>query len=101
MGGQAGFGPVPGSGEGPAAHSDWEAHVRALSTALARRGVFTGDEFRDAIERIPPAEYLSLSYYERWLHAMQTLVVEKGLLPPGSGGGAADGGAALGGAPHG
>jgi nitrile hydratase subunit beta len=101
MGGQAGFGSVPGTGEGPAAHSDWEAHVRALSTALARRGVFTGDEFRDAIERIPPAEYLSLSYYERWLHAMETLVVEKGLLPPGSGGDAADGGTADGGTARG
>jgi hypothetical protein len=93
MGGQAGFGPVPGTNEGPAAHADWEAHVRALSTALSRRGVFTGDEFRDAIERIPPAEYLALSYYERWLRAMETLVAEKGLLPGGeaSGGGASIG----------
>ena len=41
-----------------------------------------------------PAEYLSLSYYERWLHAMETLVAEKGLLPPGSSGEAADGEAA-------
>ena len=96
MGGQAGFGPVPGTDEGPAAGSDWEAHVRALSTALFRRGVFTGDEFRDAIERIPPAEYLALSYYERWLHAMETLVAEKGLLAHGSGGGSASGGSASG-----
>jgi hypothetical protein len=106
MGGQAGFGPVPGTGEGPAAGSDWEAHVRALSTALSRRGVFTGDEFRDAIERIPPAEYLALSYYERWLHAMETLVTEKGLLAAGTGDGtrageAADGRAADGRAANG
>lgn len=83
MGGQSGFGPVPYTDEGPAGQSDWEAHVRALSTALSRRGIYTGDEFRDAIERIPPAEYLALSYYERWLHAMETLLAEKGLLPRG------------------
>jgi nitrile hydratase subunit beta len=94
MGGQVGFGPVPSIDEGPAAHSDWEAHVRALSTALSRRGVYSGDEFRDAIERIPPAEYLALSYYERWLHAMETLAAEKGLLAPGPGGAADSGGAA-------
>jgi len=83
MGGQCGFGPVPGTEEGPACHADWEVHVRALTTALRRRGVFTGDEFRDAIERIPPAEYLALSYYERWLHAIEQLLAEKGLLPAG------------------
>jgi nitrile hydratase len=49
------------------------------------RGVFGGDEFRDAIERIPPAEYLSLSYFERWFAALEILVREKGLLD-GAGG---------------
>ena len=37
------------------------------------------DEFRDAIERIPPAEYLEASYYERWLRAIETLLTEKGI----------------------
>ena len=40
------------------------------------------DELRDAIERIPPAEYLALSYYERWLRATELLLAEKGLLAP-------------------
>ncbi|MEP7022797.1 MAG: hypothetical protein ABJB47_03090 [Actinomycetota bacterium] len=93
MGGQAGFGAVPGTDEGPAAHADWELHVRALSTALGRRRLFNGDEFRDAIERIPPAEYLALSYYERWLRAMEMLLAEKGLLPGGGSGTSHDGSA--------
>ena len=38
----------------------------ALNGALMRRGVYNLDEFRDAIERMPPAEYLAASYYERW-----------------------------------
>jgi hypothetical protein len=39
------------------------------------------DQFRDAIERMPPAEYLEASYYERWLHAVETLTAPE--LPPG------------------
>lgn len=79
IGGQTGFGPVPrGDDDGQPFHADWEARVYALSGALRARGVFTTDEFRDAIERIPPGEYLAASYYERWLRAMETLLDEKG-----------------------
>ena len=38
------------------------------------------DEFRHAIERIPPAQYLASSYYERWLAAAETLLVERGVV---------------------
>ena len=31
-------------------------------------------------ERMPPAEYLAASYYERWLFGLQTLLVEEGLV---------------------
>ena len=41
--------------------------------------MFNLDEFRDAIERIPPEDYLATSYYERWLRAMEMLVAEKGV----------------------
>ena len=82
MGGQTGFGPVPtGADGGPAFAADWEARVYALATVLRRRGLFNGDELRDAIERLPPAVYLGASYYERWLGALETLVEEKGLAP--------------------
>jgi nitrile hydratase len=38
------------------------------------------DDLRDAIERIPPAEYLGMSYYERWLRAAEMLAAERKLL---------------------
>jgi nitrile hydratase len=79
VGGQSGFGPVPVEDEGQPFHADWEARVYALSGALRTRGVFSTDEFRDAIERIPPQEYLALSYYERWLRAIETLLAAKGV----------------------
>ena len=78
MGGQTGFGPVPVADDGTMAfHADWEARVYALAAVLRQRGLFNSDELRDAIERLPPAEYLGASYYERWLGAIETLVAEK------------------------
>jgi hypothetical protein len=79
MGGETGFGPVPVGDDGAPFHADWEARVNALVRVLLAQGAFNLDEFRDAIERIPPDEYLVTSYYERWLHAVETLLPEKGL----------------------
>lgn len=79
VGGQSGFGPVPVSDDGQPFHADWEARVYALNGVLRARGLYNVDEFRNAIERIPPAEYLEASYYERWLRAIETLLTEKGI----------------------
>ena len=86
IGGQTGFGPVPLGEDGLPFEHDWEARVYALSGVLRARGLFNGDEFRDAIERIPPREYLSLGYYERWLRAIETLLEDKHLLADREGG---------------
>ncbi|HEU5419996.1 MAG TPA: hypothetical protein VFV41_20060 [Streptosporangiaceae bacterium] len=80
VGGLQGFGPVEQELDEPAFHADWEAHVFALNRALIRQGVYNLDEFRDAIERMPPQQYLAASYYEKWLHAIVTLLDEKGIL---------------------
>jgi len=81
IGGQTGFGPVPLGEDGLPFDHDWEARVYALNGVLRARGLYSGDEFRDAIERIPPQDYLRLGYYERWLRAIETLLAEKALLP--------------------
>ena len=79
MGGQTGFGPVPAEDDGRFFHADWEARVYALAAVQRQCGQFNSHERPDAIERLPPAEYLGASYYERWLGAIETLVTEKGL----------------------
>ena len=79
VGGMSGFPPVSEEADEPPFHADWEAHVLALNGALIRRGVYNLDEFRDAIERMPPEEYLAASYYERWFAAITTLLAEKGV----------------------
>jgi nitrile hydratase subunit beta len=73
VGGQSGFGPVAVEPDEPPFWADWEARVYALNVALLRRGIYNLDQFRDAIERMPPAEYLAASYYERWLVAVELL----------------------------
>ena len=80
VGGMEGFGPIDVTdGEAPF-HADWEARVFALNKALVQRGVYSLDEFRDAVERIPPPIYLTSSYYERWFAAIQTLLRERGIV---------------------
>jgi nitrile hydratase subunit beta len=79
VGGQTGFGPVVTEENEPVFHADWEARVYALNIALVRRGAYTLDEFRDAVERMPPQEYLAASYYERWLSAIERLTAKRGV----------------------
>lgn len=78
VGGQTGFGELEIERDEPPFHADWEARVYALNVALVRRGVYTLHEFRDAVERMPPQEYLAASYYERWLAAIETLTADRG-----------------------
>jgi nitrile hydratase len=81
VGGQTGFGEIAVDPERDAEpfHADWEARVYALNAVLLRSGVYNLDEFRDAIERMPPQDYLASSYYERWLAAIEMLTRERGV----------------------
>lgn len=79
IGGQTGFGPVPAGDDGQPFDADWEARVYALNAVLRRRGVYNGDQMRDAIERLPPQQYLTASYYERWLLAIESLLAGRGV----------------------
>lgn len=59
----------------------WEATTNALVWVLVmNRGVLNVDEFRRAIEGLEPRQYESLSYYQRWLMAIENLLVEKEIL---------------------
>jgi hypothetical protein len=56
--------------------------VDALRQVLAQKKMMTVDELRRGIEAIPEGEYFSLTYYERWLTSITTLLVEKGVVTP-------------------
>ena len=58
---------------------DWEMRIHAMSLQLMGRKIWNMDEQRHAIERMQARHYMTASYYERWLTAVATLCVEKGL----------------------
>ena len=79
MGGMTCFGPILREENEPLFHAPWERRVFSMMM-LAMGQVDTLDAFRHAIERMDPAHYLSSTYYEHWLAALETLAIEKGLL---------------------
>jgi nitrile hydratase len=80
MGGRQDFGPVEYEKDEPVFHAAWEGRVWALTRALSAWRKWNIDVGRHAIERLPPIEYLRMSYYERWLTRMEAQVVEFGLV---------------------
>ncbi len=81
VGGMDGFGAIVREPDEPPFHAEWEARVVMLNRALMLRGLYDLDQFRDAVERIEPARYFALSYYEKWLTAIEMLLAERGLAP--------------------
>ena len=57
---------------------DWEMLADALNQVLGVKGIKCTDETRRAREDMDSEEYLSLSYYERWIASLETILVEKG-----------------------
>ena len=84
LGGIRGFGNVEvDDDETLPFHDGWEARIFGIVRSLRQNGVCTPDEWRHAVERTAPSDYLSMSYYERWIHAAERIAIEKGLLQPG------------------
>ena len=54
----------------------------ALNVAAGAMGHWTIDEIRHAREAIPPADYLSLSYYEIWYEGLRTVLQRHGFATP-------------------
>jgi nitrile hydratase len=80
MGGMHGFGPVVREENEPVFHADWERTVYGMQRAMRVQGVINIDESRHGIERMPPAEYLAASYYERWLASLERNLTDKGVV---------------------
>ncbi|MGH8967307.1 MAG: nitrile hydratase subunit beta, partial [Actinomycetes bacterium] len=80
LGGMMGFGPVVPEPEGEPFHAGWEARALALTLAMGAAGRWTIDASRHARESLPPAVYLSSSYYAIWILALERLLVSSGLV---------------------
>ena len=80
LGGMDGFGPVEIEVNEPVFHHPWERVVFGLVAAMSAQRLSNTHSFRHAIERMEPAHYLGSPYYEHWLTAVATLLIEKGLV---------------------
>jgi nitrile hydratase len=80
MGGMHGMGPVPYERDEPVFHEPWEARVFALNIGMRAWRRWNIDAGRYEIELIPPAEYLRMTYYERWLVRLVGLLVKRDLV---------------------
>jgi nitrile hydratase len=83
LGGMHGFGTVEREVNEPLFHAAWERTVLAVQLTALRKRLYNLDELRHGIERMPAAEYLGATYYERWLAGISRLLVEKGILKEG------------------
>lgn len=76
MGGRQDMGPLEYEKNEPVFHEPWEARVYALTRAMRAWGKWNLDTDRHALERLPPADYLRMGYYERWFYKLARQVVE-------------------------
>ena len=80
MGGMQDMGPVQREQNEPVFHQPWEGRVFALAFALFAWRKWNIDATRYEQELIPPADYLRMSYYERWLAYVTGLLVKRELV---------------------
>eukprot|EP00051_Salpingoeca_urceolata_P029597 m.7020 g.7020 ORF g.7020 m.7020 type:complete len:513 (+) comp2790_c0_seq1:54-1592(+) len=58
----------------------WERQAHSLLGVLSAKGLITVDELRRVVESLHPDQYARLSYYEKWLSAMATMLHEQNIL---------------------
>jgi nitrile hydratase subunit beta len=80
MGGMHGMGPIHHENNEPVFHAPWESRVFAMYIALSAWHKWNIDAARHSREVIPPAEYLRMSYYEKWFAGQVELLVKSGLV---------------------
>jgi nitrile hydratase subunit beta len=80
MGGMDGFGPVEREPNEPVFHDEWEKRAFALTLAMGTPGGWNIDMSRFVRENRPPAEYLSMSYYQIWFAGLEALLKERDLV---------------------
>lgn len=80
MGGMQGFGPVVAEKDEPVFHHAWERRAMGLVVLMGASRQWNIDQSRAARESLPPAQYLSSSYYKIWIEGLCKLMVERGLV---------------------
>ena len=80
MGGMHGMGPIEYEKNEPVFHAPWEGRVFALNVAMGAWRKWNIDASRHGIEQLAPADYLRMSYYEKWFTRLAALMLKHGLI---------------------
>jgi nitrile hydratase beta subunit len=80
MGGMHGMGLIQHENNEPVFHARWESRVFAMYIALSVWHKWNIDAARHSREVIPPAEYLRMSYYEKWYSGLIGLLINSSLV---------------------
>jgi len=80
MGGQQNMGRVEHEKDEPVFHASWEGRLDALDRSMRAWRKWNIDDHRHVLELLPPADYLRMSYYERWLNRLVTQIVKYGFV---------------------
>jgi nitrile hydratase len=80
MGGMQGFGRVEPEPNEPPFHSQWEGRALAMNRAMSYAKLWNIDRSRASIEELPPQDYLTMSYYQKWAVRLEKLLLERGFI---------------------
>ena len=80
MGGMHGMGPIVHDPNEPIFHEVWEGRAWSLQRAMGPWGRGRWGNTRYELERIPPADYLRMSYYERWFTVLVNRLLRSDLI---------------------
>lgn len=86
LGGREGFGPIrwQDDDDNKLFHEPWQARTWAICRMMMGRlqqdqTGWTLDWYRHVLERIAPADYLSMNYFDKWAQAMMATLVDDGV----------------------
>jgi nitrile hydratase len=80
MGGMHGMGPIVHEPNEPVFHEPWEGRAWGLQRAMGPWGRGRWGSTRFELESIPAAEYLRMSYYERWFTVLVNRLLRSDLI---------------------
>jgi nitrile hydratase beta subunit len=85
LGGRQGFGPVEWKPDehGSAFHEPWQARTWAISMLMFSKwrrdnNGWTLDWWRHVLERIDPADYLAMNYFDKWAQSCMAVLIDDG-----------------------
>lgn len=64
----------------PHALTEFDRTVDALRQILGAKKIMSVDELRRGIESIPEADYMRLSYYEKWIRSITGNLLSSGVI---------------------